>query len=497
MIMQLKELLTTIESLFIEGDLEREVTGISYDSRRVAVGHVFIATMGEKVDGHSYIEQALARGASAVVYERNGFTAGKAAKVQVADSRKAMAQLAATFYEHPDRKLKVVGVTGTNGKTTVGFMIKHLLEEAGHKTGLLGTVRYEIGDRVIPASRTTPEALEVFEYMAQMVKSGCEAVVMEVSSHALVQKRAFGIDFDVAVFTNLTQDHLDYHKTMDQYFEAKAILFRNLGTGEKKGTAVLNTDDARGSYLANKAGLNATIVTYGLEGDPSLKAQKVALTREGTTFELHTAGHDYQVEMPLIGRHNISNLVAAIGAVHALGVPYGKLTRSSKKMRGVPGRLEPVFSAAPFSVFVDYAHTDDALENVLRTIREIKPGRVLLVFGCGGNRDTKKRLLMGKVAAELADHTIITTDNPRKEKPEEIIKQIEKGFGTRKNYEVIPDRKEAIFHALSIAKAKDVILIAGKGHENYQELADTIIPFDDKQVVEEGLKWISTKPWKS
>jgi UDP-N-acetylmuramoyl-L-alanyl-D-glutamate--2,6-diaminopimelate ligase len=487
--MQLKELVKQFAVLGVEGSLDREVAGIVYDSRRVTPGMVFVAIPGAHVDGHDFINTAISRGASAIICERNGFSSSRATKIKVPDVREALARASACYYHHPSSKLQVIGVTGTNGKTTVAFMIKEMLEKAGIKTGLLGTVRYEIGDRVIPAHRTTPEALEVQQMMAQMVTAGCRACVMEVSSHALEQKRVAGIEFDVAIFTNLTQDHLDYHGTMENYFTAKQKLFTRTVNGSKRGVVVINIDDAHGARLAEEADVEVKL-TYGIHAAASLRATKIKLGADASHFTIETPEKSFACKLPLIGRHNIYNALAATGAAFALDVGVAKIQSALNHMSPVPGRLEGVSCRQPFSVFVDYAHTDDALKNVLTTLREITEGRLLLLFGCGGNRDAGKRAKMGQVAAQFADYTFITSDNPRKEAAEKITAQIEEGFRSVKqaDYAVEIDRLRAINEIMALARAGDTVLLAGKGHETYQEFEDTIVPFDDRVHARDALE---------
>jgi UDP-N-acetylmuramoyl-L-alanyl-D-glutamate--2,6-diaminopimelate ligase len=487
--MQLKELLKQVPVLKTEGPLDREIVSLVYDSRRVTPGSVFVAIPGVNVDGHDFINTAISRGAAAIICERNGFSSPRATKIKVADARETMARAAAAFHRHPSQKLQVIGVTGTNGKTTVAFMVKEILEAAGIKTGLLGTVRYEIGDRVIPATRTTPESLDVQEMMARMVTSGCKACVMEVSSHALEQKRVAGVEFDVAIFTNLTQDHLDYHGTMENYFVAKQKLFTQTASGTKRGTVVINIDDVNGVRLAESSDV-AVKLTYGIRGAASLRAVKVQLGVECSSFTVEAKEKTFACELPLIGKHNIYNALAATGAAFALDIDTKKVQSALNKMAPVPGRLESVACGQPFAVFVDYAHTDDALHNALTTLREVTKGRLLLLFGCGGSRDTGKRAKMGRVAAEFADYTIITSDNPRKEQPQAIATQVEEGFRSvkKRDYSVELDRARAISEIISLAKPGDTVLLAGKGHETYQEFEDTVIPFDDRVHAREALE---------
>jgi len=367
--------------------------------------------------------------------------------------------------------------------------VKSMLAAAGIPTGLLGTIRYEIGDRVIPAARTTPESLEIQQMLAQMVKAGCQACVMEVSSHALDQQRTLGVEFDVAIFTNLTQDHLDYHGTMDGYFAAKMKLFTALQHGVKRGVAVINIDDAYGDRI-NETTEVAVKLTYGLGEAARLRATAINLLPDKTRFQAEFDGRKLACEMPLIGRHNIYNALAALGAGLSLNVDARALKRALKSMPAVPGRLERVTQEEAFNVFVDYAHTDDALEQVLKTLREVTPGRLLLLFGCGGNRDAGKRAKMGGAAARLADFTVITSDNPRRESPAAISQMIESGYLAVRpdGCQVELDRRRAIEEILDLATPGDTVLIAGKGHETYQEFEDTVIPFDDRLVAQECLE---------
>jgi UDP-N-acetylmuramoyl-L-alanyl-D-glutamate--2,6-diaminopimelate ligase len=368
-------------------------------------------------------------------------------------------------------------------------MIRTILEAAGMRTGLIGTVRYEIGDRVIPASRTTPESLEVQQMMSQMVKADCEACVMEVSSHALDQKRVLGIEFDVAIFTNLTRDHLDYHGTMENYFAAKQKLFTALERGTKKAAAVINIDDTFGARLAGTTKVEVEL-NFGLRQSARLRATRIEIGADGSRFVVEAPERKFALRLPLIGRHNIYNALAAVGACLALKVDVVKIQAALSKMAAVPGRLERVDCGQPFGVLVDYAHTDDALRNVLTTLRELTKGRLLLAFGCGGNRDAGKRARMGRVAAELADFTLITSDNPRKEDPGKIAAQIEEGFrAVRAEACAIElDRRRAIQQIIGKAEPGDIVLIAGKGHETYQEFDDTVVPFDDRVHAQEALE---------
>jgi UDP-N-acetylmuramoyl-L-alanyl-D-glutamate--2,6-diaminopimelate ligase len=447
-----------------------------------------VALRGEKSDGHDFIGAAIDKGATVIVAERAEKNP-RATCVVVENTRTAMADLAARFYNYPARKLKLAGVTGTNGKTTTTFLIKHICEKAGMRTGLLGTVRYEIGERVLPAVRTTPESLDLQELLAQIRDAGCRAAAMEVSSHALAQDRTRGLEFDVAVFTNLTQDHLDYHGTMEKYFEAKAKLFEQLLQQEKKSkpVAVINIDDRYGQKLIKKIDNKVSVVTFGVGSNADFRASNYRMEFGGTSYQLDARGKSYLVRVPLIGRFNVANSVAALAAANALGIGLREAVLSLGKSPQVPGRLEMVPAKRQFQVFVDYAHTPDALLNVLKTLRELQPHRLIVVFGCGGNRDREKRPLMGQVVDQNADHAIVTSDNPRKEDPDKIIAEIEKGFRGN-HFEKITDRAHAIARAVEIAQPRDIVLIAGKGHENYQEFADHTVPFEDIQVARRAIE---------
>lgn len=488
--MLLSQIIAQVRTVHVDGPLDREVTGITYDSRRVTPGMLFVAVPGQHVDGHDYVLNAVDRGAVSVICQRNGFIQQRATKIMVPDVREALAQVSAAFYQNPAEKLKMIGVTGTNGKTTVAFIIKHILENAGIATGLLGTIRYEIGERVIPAQRTTPESLDIHQMLAHMVRAGCKACVMEVSSHALEQKRVFGLDFDVAIFTNLTQDHLDYHGNMEAYFEAKKKLFTCIDkeASAKTKSTVINIDDTFGARLAAETDAQVR-VEYGIEKEAAVRATQIHLGAEFTQMSVGTPIKEFNCKLPLIGRHNVYNALAAVGASLALDVAPGVIQKALSSVPPVPGRLERIVCGQPFGVLVDYAHTDDALRNVLTTLREITKGRLLLVFGCGGSRDKGKRPKMGCVAAELADVAVITSDNPRKESAADIASQIQEGYRSvrRENCRIELDRRRAIDEIIRSAQAGDTVLIAGKGHETYQEFEDTVVPFDDREHAEETL----------
>ena len=485
--MQLADLVQRLSAKSIHGSLDREITGVRYDSRRVTPGNLFVAVRGTSFDGHSFIEQAVDKGAVAVVGERAALSQ-RATAIVVPDSRGALAQLAATFFGDPSRKLKMIGVTGTNGKSTTTFLIKHLLERASQSTGLIGTVQYEVGERRLPASRTTPESLDLQELLLQCVEAGCRNVVIEVSSHALSQGRANEIEFDIGVFTNLTRDHLDFHNGMKDYFLAKARLFESLRQSQKKDRkGVVNIDDPYGQQLVARFGRDLPIISYGMGARADFRASDFKVDMNGTSYRLDAKDKSYLVRLPLIGRFNIYNSLAALAAAHAVGLDVRNAVLALAKAPQIPGRLEAVPAKRKFQVFVDYAHTDDALLNVVKTCRDLNPNRLILVFGCGGNRDRAKRPLMGAVADQYADYAFITSDNPRKEDPEAIVRDVEAGF-KHKNYEKIVDRKLAITRAIAMAQPRDIVLIAGKGHEKYQEFSDHTVPFDDVETAARALE---------
>jgi UDP-N-acetylmuramoyl-L-alanyl-D-glutamate--2,6-diaminopimelate ligase len=486
--MQLKTLLNAISVRQIIGPPNRSVESIAYDSRRVQGNGLFVALPGEKFDGHDFIEQAIEKGASVIVAEREQ-KYPRATCIVVENTRTALADLGAAFYGYPARKLKLAGVTGTNGKTTTTFLIQHICEKAGTRCGLIGTVRYQLGERVLPAARTTPESLDLQQLLAQIVNAGCRAATMEISSHALAQDRTRGLELDVAVFTNLTQDHLDFHGTMKNYFESKLKLFIQLASQQKKRkpVAVINIDDRYGEQLLGKIDKRISIITCGMGVRADFRASNYRMEFGGTSYQLDARGKSYLVRIPLIGRFNVANSLVALAAANALGIGVREAVLSLGKSPQVPGRLEMVPARRQFQIFVDYAHTPDALLNVLKTLRELEPRRLIVVFGCGGDRDREKRPLMAQVVDLNADYAIITSDNPRKEDPAAIISEVERGFRSS-HYEKLIDRAEAIARAIALAQPRDVVLIAGKGHETYQEFADHTVPFEDIQVARRALE---------
>jgi UDP-N-acetylmuramoyl-L-alanyl-D-glutamate--2,6-diaminopimelate ligase len=481
--MKLEALLKSVTHVGVRGHTDRAVTGIAYDSRQVRPDYLFVAVPGEHCDGAQFIEDAIRRGAGTIVSRPGPFATREVTHVQVENARRALAEAADAFYNHPSGRLCVAGITGTNGKTTTSFMLRDMFAAAGLAPGLIGTVQYEIGARAIPAARTTPEAADVQALLDQMAHAGCRSAVMEVSSHALDQDRVWGVAFDVAVFTNLTRDHLDYHKTMEAYFAAKSTLFTGLGRSGKRAVAAINGDDPRGRDLAADPAVAAERITYGFGEGVMVRARDVAMDKSGSAFVVAGPWGESRIRLNLLGRFNVENALAAYTAARALGLDERLVIEALANRRAVPGRLEEIPTGRGWRVFVDYAHTDDALTNVLETLRQFTDKRLIVAFGCGGCRDQSKRPLMGAVAAQLADWTVLTSDNPRREDPRRIIEQIRAGFGDRKHYTLIEDRTAAIAAALDMAHDGDIVLIAGKGHESTQEFANTIVPFDDRQVV--------------
>ena len=481
--MKLQELLKKVSHTAVNGPVDRSVTGVAYDSRQVVPNGLFVAIAGTRQDGFDYTDDAVKRGAGVIVSTHSRFAARDVTHIQVADARRALADFADAFHGHPSGGLTMVGITGTNGKTTTAFMVRDVLEAAGLAPGLMGTVQYEIGSRILPAVRTTPQSADIQSYLAQMKQAGCRGAVMEVSSHALEQDRTRGLEFDVAVFTNLTRDHLDYHGTMESYYEAKRKLFLGLGRGTKTGTAVINLDDFWGRILAGESGLHAAVLTYGTGERCAVRATDPRLLETGSECTVTGPWGTHTLRIPLLGRFNLMNGLSAYTSAMALGLDAGGVLRALAHRTAVPGRLEEIPTGRGWRVFVDYAHTDDALANVLETLRPCTAGRLIVVFGCGGNRDASKRAPMGAVAARLADMTVLTSDNPRDEPPAAILEQIRSGFGTGGTCEVVEDRAKAIEMALSLARDRDVVLIAGKGHERTQEIRGVHSVFDDREVV--------------
>ncbi len=451
------------------------LSSIEYDSRKVKEGSLFCCIVGTFFDGHAYAKSAIENGAAALVVERE--LDFDVPQLVVENSRIAMAKMSAEWFNHPEKELRIVGVTGTNGKTTTTYMIKSVMERAGIKTGLIGTIRNMIGDKTIEAEHTTPESVDLYKLLRNMADEGVNTVVMEVSSHALHQNRVHGLRFAVGVFTNLTQDHLDYHKTFENYFMAKKILLT------MSDEAIINIDDAYANDM--KDGLTIPVTTFGIRENADVYASDIDITTRGVQFDLKSEGLTTRLNVPIPGLFSVFNAMGAIATCFRLGVHIGEIKAGLEDMQTVSGRLEPLpTNGRDFSVFVDYAHTPDALENILKTIRDFAKGRIITVFGCGGDRDKAKRPIMGEVAGRYSDMLVITSDNPRTEDPFLILEAIEEGAKKSGcSYEVIEARKDAVDRALHLAKTNDVVVIAGKGHENYQEINGVKHHFDDKEIV--------------
>ncbi|MGO4541374.1 UDP-N-acetylmuramoyl-L-alanyl-D-glutamate--2,6-diaminopimelate ligase [Paenibacillus sp. 2TAB19] len=489
-IIELAELLITARLI---GDGEIAPTGIASDSRKVENGQLFICLSGSKTDGHLHAPEAVRRGACAIVAERELDI--DIPQLIVKDSRHAAAVIADHYYGYPSRAMKLIGVTGTNGKTTTTYLIEQILQDQQQATGVIGTIEWRYGGRAFEVSGTTPHSIELHRYLAEMRDAGTAYCAMEVSSHALAQGRVKGCRFRTAVFTNLTQDHLDYHQTMESYAAAKGLFFSRLGNtftadASERTYAVLNADDEASAYFTRLTSVD--VVTYGIDHEADVRASNVRITASRTTFHVATFRGEIDISLQMAGRFNVYNALAAISAALIEGVELSRIKASLESIPGVPGRIESVHAGQDFAVIVDYAHTPDGLENVLLAIRQFAEKRVLCVFGCGGARDRKKRPIMGAIAAAYSDYVLVTSDNPRTEDRFMILKDIEVGLreamiGSNK-YELIADRKAAIEKAVEMASPGDVVLIAGKGHENYQEIEGVKHPFDDRSVARDAIR---------
>lgn len=484
--MKLHTLLENLPFLNVDQFENPDILSIENDNRLVQKGSLFVCIKGYTVDGHDFAKSAVEAGAVAVLAEKH---LPLDVPVIVVDSTKrAMAILADAFYQQPSHKMQIIGITGTNGKTTTSHLIETILADSGKQTGLIGTMYTKIGSKQFDTNNTTPESLTLQKTFSQMVEEKVEAAVMEVSSHALVEGRVHGTDFNVAVFTNLSQDHLDYHQTMDEYLRAKSLLFSQLGNTYDKNHpkyAVMNVDDEATSVLIESTCV--PILTYGIDHEATLQAKNIVMTSRGTEFELQTPFGVYPVSIQLIGKFSVYNVLASLGAAICLEIPIDQAIASIEKVKGVAGRFELVDAGQNFTVIVDYAHTPDSLENVLKTVKQFAKGKVSVVVGCGGDRDRTKRPLMAQIACEYSDEAIFTSDNPRTEDPKDILHDMEKGV-VGKNYQVIVDRKEAITYAIQQANDDDIILIAGKGHETYQIIGKETFDFDDRLVAKNAIR---------
>ncbi len=492
-----KSLPPTLRTLFPEtiriasrGDLSKPVSSLVTDSRRVTPGAVFFAIPGLRTHGRFYIEQAIDGGAVAVVSEEAPVHWGHTASIQVASIRRVVAQVARNYYECPDQQLHVTGITGTNGKTTVSYVLQHLFNRHFGRggAGLIGTVQYDLGKRTIPSFKTTPEAIDTFSLLRQMAQGGCGWAVMEVSSHGIDQSRVFGLSFDVGVFLNLTQDHLDYHGDLETYYQVKKRLFKSEAGGDPQ-LAVINWDDPYGRRLVGELEGDLRVITFSLKDEKAdLWARAYDCSHQGSRVVVQSGPESVVLSTRLPGSFNVSNILAALAVCKAYGIALSDIGPEVESFPGVPGRMERLPSTGDFNVFVDYAHTDDALANALEMLSAITRGRVVLVFGCGGCRDRDKRRLMMKVAQRYADYTCATSDNPRSESIEAIFRDMKKGVSNPDKVEFILDRRAAISRALDVARSGDTVLVAGKGHETVQEFKDRIVPFDDRQVTRELLE---------
>lgn len=484
--MKLHTLLNHLHLLVPYSGENPEIRSIENDHRKVDKGSLFICIKGYTVDGHDFAEAAAEKGAVAILSEKPMPLSVPVIVVQ--STKRAMAVLADAFYDHPSHKFHLIGVTGTNGKTTITHLIQRIFADAGDKTGLIGTMYTKIGEEVIETKNTTPESLVLQKTFKRMTERQVNKAIMEVSSHSLVEGRVHGTDFDVAVFTNLTQDHLDYHGTMEEYRKAKGLLFSQLGNtycSKRPKFAVLNNDDqASKEYKVSTA---AHVITYGIDNKADLQATNISMSAKGTEFDLLSPFGKKHVSLKLIGRFSIYNVLAALGSALASKIPLEKAIASVENVEGVAGRFELVDAGQDFTVIVDYSHTPDSLENVLKTINQFAKGKVSVVVGCGGDRDKTKRPIMAEIACKYSDRPIFTSDNPRSEDPLQILKDMEAG-ATGKEYTTIVDRKAAIEHAVSDANKDDIILIAGKGHETYQIIGDKVIDFDDRLVAKRAIE---------
>jgi len=495
--MKLKQLVSEIKVEKIMGNLDINIEGLTYDSQKVKKEYLFVAIRGFKEDGHQFIPEAIKRGAKAIVIEReidSHLLMPKIVMIKVASSRLALARLSACFYGFPSQKLRVIGITGTNGKTTLAYLLESIFKTSGLKVGKLSTIDYSIGDRVYPSYITTPESQDLQRMLRIMVDQEFDYVVMEVSSHSLVLHRTEGVEFDQAVFTNLSSEHLDFHHSLSNYLKAKTSLFRQLGKKAKKKSskiAIINIDDPVADYIISNTSVK--VVTYGIKKISTIQGKILKTGLNGTSFLVETKeGKRGGINLALLGIHNVYNALAAVSVALEEGIDFPIIKKGLEKVKKIPGRLEIIENPRGFKIFVDYAHTPDGLEKILKTLRRISKGRLIVVFGCGGDRDAQKRPLMGKIALKLADYSIVTSDNPRSEGPEEIIAQIEEGIrevqGEKgKEYLTVVNRREAIRRALGMMRKGDTLIVAGKGHERVQIFKDRVVEFDDRKVIRELL----------
>ncbi len=484
--MLIRELLEQIPGIEFTGNPDTEICGISYDSRSVQKNDLFVAIKGEKADGALFVQQAVDRGASAVASEQCMNLGQHAVCITVSDARKFLAQVSRIFFRDPSSKLNLVGITGTNGKTTTCYLMESIYNRAGIRSCLGGTLGMKIGLQHYPSRHTTPEAPDLIRFLKQALDERCTHGALEVSSHALELKRVFGTRFGVAVFMNLTREHLDFHKDMESYFQAKKLLFTP-ENGNQVEIAVINTDDPYGKRL--KEEIRCQVLRFGLAKPADIYVLKHESDTNGTVLALATPAGEIRLHSPLIGIPNLYNIMAATGAALAQGIGLTEIRQGIESLRQVPGRLERVDAGQDFTVIVDYAHSPDALENLLRTVSQLPHRRIITVFGCGGDRDRTKRPIMGKIAARMSDLVFATSDNPRSENPLDILREIEPGLRMGSApYQIVPDRRCAIESAIAAARQGDVVVIAGKGHEDYQIIGDRVIPFDDRETARDLIR---------
>lgn len=473
--MKLSEILKNVDYKFLQGE-DIEINNIEYDSRKVKQGSLFVCVCGFATNGCSYLTEALRNGAKAIMVEQPINLKDNITVVKVEDSRYAMAIASSNFYNNPSKKMKLIGVTGTNGKTSTTFLISYILESFGRNVGIIGTIENHIGNKIIKSNRTTPESLDLQCFFSEMLDQGIEDVVIEVSSHSLVLDRVSACDFDIGIFTNLTQEHMDFHRTMEDYREAKSKLFKMCRKG------IINIDDEASKYIADVA--SCDIITFGIYNEADFKAENIKLNSNGVNFSVFIDNQYTEFFVPIPGKFSVYNSLGAIATCYNMGVSVNTIKEGLKNAKGVAGRCQSISSESGFTVIVDYAHTPDGLKNIITTVKEFAERRTIVVFGCGGDRDITKRSLMGEIAGQLSDFCVITSDNPRSENPETILYDIEEGIlKTDCDYIKIIDRKEAIKEAMNMAIKGDIIIVAGKGHEDYQIFKDKTIHFNDIEIV--------------
>lgn len=487
--MKLCDLIKNVKTLEVYGDKNINISGIAYDSRRVKKDNLFVCIKGLKTDGHKYIEGAIEKGARALIIEKNlkdivEIDRNKISVIRVDDSREALSKLSANFYDHPSKRIKVIGITGTNGKTSITYLIRSILKANNKKTSVIGTMKNMILDKEYKTSNTTPESLELQYLFNEMVRKDVDVCSMEVSSHSLDLKRVENVDFNIGLFTNLTADHLDFHKDMESYKKAKQKLFY-----KTSDVNIINIDDKYGKQIYDEVKeLKTPVLSYGINNSCDIYAEKIDMHATYSNFKIVTPKYSGDVRINIPGLFSIYNILATISVCYFIGYSFDDIAKDIECIKPIRGRFEPVENDKGITVIVDYAHTPDALENVLKTINQFAKGKIITVFGCGGDRDATKRPIMGKVAYDLSDYCIITNDNPRSEDPKTIVADILQGIGSDKNkYKIITDRREAINEAIKIAKKDDIVLIAGKGHETYQIINNEVFDFDDKKVAMEVL----------